>query len=530
MRGPSFATACFTYKLSRSTSRPFSVLRKFALSIADCNSLPTVAATRFLVNASLFRGSSTRRPLIRFSTSRAFCGETRMYRASARNSIVASPRYAFGAAGTMAPGPPGTPAGLTAVSVAAFIECPLNCRVKLNSPSLCPTMFSVTYTGMNFLPLCTAIVCPTISGIIVERRDHVRSTFFSLRAFMASTFVARYASTNGPFFVERAIKVSSQFSALSSRQSGLRPQVLAIRCSRLAPYLTFLSPVHNKRVGPLIVPRLVATRRLAPRRHRMTSAGSLAFTAAMRMVHRVHRNAAVMRTLPCPARASRLAPGDVFVVRVSHLPNRRQAVEQHLAGLARRQLHQAIVAFFCDQLRRTTRRAHHLRALARTQFHIVNRRARRNIPQRQRVAHQNVCLGSAQNLLPNLQPIGLHDVTLLAIGVAQQGNAGRAARIVFDRLDRCRNPVLVPLEVNRAQLALVPAAPEPHGRVAGIAPPARPQLPLNQRLVRLLRRNVVGHERGAIAQRLRCRSVGFNRHISSQLSALSSFCHRFSDG
>src|ERR1700739_1884525 len=88
--------------------------------------------------------------------------------------------YAFGAAGAappdgadgvIAPGPPGTPAGLAATSVAAFIECPLNVRVKLNSPSLCPTMFSVTYTGMNFFPLCTAIVCPTISGTTVERRD-----------------------------------------------------------------------------------------------------------------------------------------------------------------------------------------------------------------------------------------------------------------------------------------------------------------------------------------------------------------------
>src|ERR1035438_569321 len=91
IRGPSFATACFTYRLSRSTSRPFSVLRKFALSIADCNSFATVAATRFLVKASVFRASSTRRPLIRFSTSRAFCGETRMYFASARNSIISLP-------------------------------------------------------------------------------------------------------------------------------------------------------------------------------------------------------------------------------------------------------------------------------------------------------------------------------------------------------------------------------------------------------------------------------------------------------
>src|SRR5438309_11953047 len=122
--------------------------------------------------------------------------------------------YAFGAAapaGAGAPGPPGTPAGRAEVSVAAFIEWPLNWRVKLNSPNLWPTMFSVMYTGINFLPLCTAIVCPTISGMMVERRDHVRRTFFSLREFIASTRVCRKPSTNGPFFVERAIKSDLSF-------------------------------------------------------------------------------------------------------------------------------------------------------------------------------------------------------------------------------------------------------------------------------------------------------------------------------
>jgi hypothetical protein len=44
---------------------------------------------------------------------------------------------------------------------------------------------------MNFLPLCTAMVCPTISGMIVERRDQVRITFFSLRWFIASILVCR---------------------------------------------------------------------------------------------------------------------------------------------------------------------------------------------------------------------------------------------------------------------------------------------------------------------------------------------------
>src|SRR3954469_10382018 len=61
-------------------------------------------------------------------------------------------------------------------------------------------MFSVTYTGMNFFPLCTAIVCPTISGTTVDRRDQVLMTFFSLFRFIASSFSRSGVSTNGPFF------------------------------------------------------------------------------------------------------------------------------------------------------------------------------------------------------------------------------------------------------------------------------------------------------------------------------------------
>src|SRR5271168_1810625 len=58
---------------------------------------------------------------------------------------------------------------------------------------------------MNFFPLCTAMVWPIKSGTMVERRDHVLTTFFSLRVFSPSTFSRRWPSTNGPFFSERAI-------------------------------------------------------------------------------------------------------------------------------------------------------------------------------------------------------------------------------------------------------------------------------------------------------------------------------------
>ena len=71
-------------------------------------------------------------------------------------------------------------------------------------------MFSVTYTGINFLPLCTAIVCPTISGIMVDRRDQVFTTFFSNRRLSSSIFFTKWSSTKGPFFSDLA-KASSLY-------------------------------------------------------------------------------------------------------------------------------------------------------------------------------------------------------------------------------------------------------------------------------------------------------------------------------
>ena len=202
------------------------------------------------------------------------------------------------------------------------------------------------------------------------------------------------------------------------------------------------------------------------------------------------------------------------MIDVANLSDRSHAVLRNLAGLARRQLHQRVLGFLGHQLRRSARRAHHLSTLARLQFQIMNLGARRNIPQRQRVAHQDVSLGTAQNLLANLQPFRLQDVPLLAIGIRQQRDTRRAVRIVLDRLHRRWNPGLVTLEVNDAQLALVAATDKPHRDVARVAPSTRPLLRFNQRLVRMLRRDVVVDQRRAISQRLRSRSVSLNRHKS----------------
>src|SRR5579864_4209891 len=63
---------------------------------------------------------------------------------------------------------------------------------------------------MNFFPLCTASVWPTISGTTVDRRDHVLMTFFSAPRFITSTFSRRCVSTKGPFFSERPIVFSNR--------------------------------------------------------------------------------------------------------------------------------------------------------------------------------------------------------------------------------------------------------------------------------------------------------------------------------
>src|SRR5262245_8860978 len=49
------------------------------------------------------------------------------------------------------------------------------------------------------------MVWPTMSGITVERRDQVLTTFFSFFVLRASTFLSRCSSTKGPFFSERGI-------------------------------------------------------------------------------------------------------------------------------------------------------------------------------------------------------------------------------------------------------------------------------------------------------------------------------------
>src|SRR2546421_2704928 len=73
--------------------------------------------------------------------------------------------------------------------------------------------------GTCLRPSYTAIVCPTISGVIVDRRDHVLITRRSLVRLSSWIFLLRCSSTKGPFFVDRPIR----YLASQSRGRAVAP-------------------------------------------------------------------------------------------------------------------------------------------------------------------------------------------------------------------------------------------------------------------------------------------------------------------
>src|SRR5258708_19768546 len=90
---------------------------------------------------------------------------------------------------------------------------------------------------------------------------------------------------------------------------------------------------ENESVGRLVGAGLLALGRLAPRGDRMTAAGGAAFAAAVRMIDRVHRDAAVMRLAAEPAATTGLADRNVHVIRVGHCADRSGAAAGNQALL-----------------------------------------------------------------------------------------------------------------------------------------------------------------------------------------------------
>src|SRR5438552_17110409 len=105
---------------------------------------------------------------MRSATTRTLRGVIRRYRRDALASMSRLRYFGAGAAGAAAGiGAPGVAGGAPgAPGFTAFLSpvWPWKVRVGANSPSLWPTLFSGTETGVDVQPLGTSRVCASESG------------------------------------------------------------------------------------------------------------------------------------------------------------------------------------------------------------------------------------------------------------------------------------------------------------------------------------------------------------------------------
>src|SRR5262249_15652792 len=225
--------------------------------------------------------------------------------------------------------------------------------------------------------------------------------------------------------------------------------------------------------GGLVAAGLLALGGEAPRRHRMTAAGGATLPAAMRMVDRVHRDAAVVRTAAHPAFAAGLADRNIHIVRVRYRADGGHAAAVDQALLGRVQAQDDVVAVAADDLRVGAGRARDLAAFAELELDVVDDGADRNITERHGVARLHVHILARDHGVACGQPLRREDVGEFAVLVLDQGDEAGAVRIIFDPLDGRRYVELAAFEVDLAVGLLVTAAAETDGDTAVVVASTR---------------------------------------------------------
>src|SRR6185312_1726349 len=294
----------------------------------------------------------------------------------------------------------------------------------------------------------------------------------------ASAFLSSEPSTNGPFQTERTM-------------------------SGLSLLLPLVAADQNELVGRLVRPGFLALGRLAPRRHRVAATRGAAFTTAVRMVDRVHDDAAVVRTTAEPAGAARLADRDVHVVRVRHRTDGAAATAVHQTLLTRIQTQDDVVLIATDDLGVGAGGTCELAALADLHLDVVDDGADRHVAERHDVARLHVDVVAGHHGVADGETLRRQDVGLLTVLILDQRDERGAVRIVFQPLDNGRHVCLPALEIDVAIGLLVAAAAEPHGDPAGVVAAALSELALGERLDRLalVEGRTIDHDQLALAGR-----------------------------
>src|SRR5467141_932954 len=231
------------------------------------------------------------------------------------------------------------------------------------------------------------------------------------------------------------------------------------RASHGLALVSFLVPeLDDHAARAFVLAGLVAFCESAPGTHRILARGGLAFTSAVRIVVRIHRDAAYGGPHAAPAHSPGLADRFEAVLLVADLADGGAAVDVHLADLARTQPQLRVAALSRKQLNRGARGARELCAPAGLHLDTVNRGADRDVPQRQGITRFDRRLHPGHELRAGSHTLGRDDVAALAVRIAEQCDVRAPVRIVFEPLDLGRNAVLVAAKIDDAVILLVPAA------------------------------------------------------------------------
>jgi len=190
----------------------------------------------------------------------------------------------------------------------------------------------------------------------------------------------------------------------------------------------------------------------------MTTAFSTTFTTAVRVINRIHRSTANMRTSPQPSLSPSFAEHNIHVVRVADLTDRRLARRRDTPNLTAWQRDLCPISFTSHQRRTCSSTAAKHATATSLQLDIMNRSSKRNILERQRVPNRRGRLWARHHRVASLQSVGSNDISLFAISVVKQRDPSTAIRIVLNRVHTRGNTVFVSQKVNNPIATLMTAA------------------------------------------------------------------------
>jgi hypothetical protein len=115
---------------------------------------------------------------------------------------------------------------------------------------------------------------------------------------------------------------------------------------------------------------------------------------------------------------------------------------------------------------------------------VVDNGTHGDVLQGESVAHFGSSVSAGEELVTHFQSIGSDDVTLFTVSVVKKSDASRTVRIVLDGLHHCGNSILLSLEIDETELALVATAEITHGHLTDVVATTAGTLTADERFFR----------------------------------------------